>query len=107
MPTNNSYIFPYTLGFAAITAAAVISLATVDQTLVPLRNYDLTKISGGLNHWESQQQNTVVSWSFADTGLLNKLAVIHSFASGLLNDSKDLKPEIVQMVNDSFWDLLA
>ncbi len=107
MPTNNSYIFPYTLGFAALTAAAVISLATVDQTLVPSRNYDLSKITGGLNHWESQQQNTVVSWSFANAGLLSKLDIIHNFASGLLNESKDLNPEIVQMVNDNFWDLLA
>jgi hypothetical protein len=107
MHGHNSYIFPYTLGFAVITAAAVISLTAVDTSLVPSRNYHLTKISSDPDQWESQHQNTVVSWSFTDSGLLSKLDIIHNFATDLLNESKDLRPEIVQMVNDNFWDLLA
>jgi hypothetical protein len=107
MSATNSYISPYTLGFAAITAAAFINLATVDHNLIPSRNYALPQSLVGLNQWENQQRGTIVSWSLDDTGLMGKLEVIQKFASGLLDKSKDLNPEIVQMVNDKFWNLLA
>ncbi|MCU0347390.1 MAG: hypothetical protein MUC59_10630 [Saprospiraceae bacterium] len=36
----------------------------------------------------------------------NKYQIIQSFVQKLLNESRDLEPEIIDMVNKNFWELL-
>ncbi len=55
-------------------------------------------------HFENQSSPTSSTVSFEEIGLRRALS---NFASYLIENSKDIEPEYVRIVEENFWDLLA
>lgn len=82
---------------SAITIVPLTTLIGDSAAYIPDKNYDFTDfgnvhytISSNLDRTESERQ----------------FGVLQQFASALVSDSIDLDPDINQIVNKRFWDLI-
>ncbi len=88
--------------FIATSIAFSLSMIPVDQqNLVPSMNYDLP-----VDQRESWDYGfTKMGENFAVDSFDKKIDIVSSFASKLLRESEELKPEVVSAINKNFWDL--
>ena len=103
MQEKENIFLPYTIGFVALTAAAVVGL-TSTQNLLPSKTYNLSGLDVAYS-WDAEL--TYTPFEKVDSETLLQFKTIQSFADRLYEEITDLDPQIVEMVDDKFWDLLA
>ena len=87
----------------ATSLAFTLSTALyVQQNILPSGNYDIPMEKK--KTWEDNYG--FVSLTDASTvKLIQKAEILKSFALKMLEQSEDLNPEIVSLVNKNFWDM--
>ena len=87
----------------ATSIALSLSVISADQqNLVPSMNYELPVDKR--ESWDHGYGFTETREEFAIDGF-DKTEIMSSFATKLLLESEELKPEIVSVMNKNFWDL--
>lgn len=104
MQEKENMFLPYTIGFVALTAAAIVGLTSA-QTLLPSKTYDLQGGSDAAYSWDVEL--TYTPFVKIDNEALIQFKAIQIFADKLYEETTDLDPQIVEMVDNKFWDLLA
>jgi hypothetical protein len=102
---NENFVMPYKLGFIAVTAAVLISYSDADY--LPAKMYKPTANSVTSHSWESFTPGTYSQFSEISGDLIEQIDVLNSFALQFIENSENLKPEAISMINKRFWDLLA
>lgn len=100
--TKSTSLSTGTIAIAA-TAALVFSTALYEQeNIMPLNFYDIPQ-----NDYISIS-NTISldSINNLDYSILDKIEIMNDFVKILTVSSIDLDSEIVDLVNDNFWDLI-
>ena len=93
---------PYKLAFVALTAAVLMS-----ATDVPDKSYSLKPTSAVGYSWEDTASGTFSLTSNTGDEIMAQIQILHEFASQIIENSENIKPEAVNMINKNFWDLLA
>lgn len=89
----------------ASTAAALFCPA-YGPVQIPETYLSLAAVSDPQRHpWENLIDSRYQS-SYEESKAVDQIAIIHNFAKRLLLNSNDLVPEIVAIVDESFWELL-
>lgn len=98
---------PYSIGLVAtFTAAAVLGLSASSTTLVPAQHIGIKTPVAIHKPWE--EYDTTSSVAFEEgSDMLAQLEAVQAFSNSLLDGLIDLDPEVVEVVNENFWDILS
>ena len=105
--TSTNLSLPYKIGFATLTASALLILGA-DGEIPSLQRDIESKVP--LVHqysWESPFSITNADFYDHNKEALQQIETLQTFAEKVLANSKDLPFEITDIVSDNFEDLLA
>lgn len=90
------------LVIATSLAFTLTTALYVQQNILPSGNYDIPMEKK--QTWEDNYG--FVNLTDASTAkLIEKAEILKSFAQKMLEESEDLNPEIVSLINKNFWDM--
>lgn len=96
---------PYLYLFESSTSSATMHLdhEREEDTLIPKNNYDLTNKLNLYYQWEEDLTKDLFTEITDD---YEKILIIQSFATKLLENLVDLNPKYKRLVSKHFWDLV-
>lgn len=104
---SNNYVLPYKLGFIAATAALLIGSADADIPYVPSKTYRISAKPEAKQSWEDMTASTYSTFHGVGSDILEQTDILIEFAFNIIDNSENLRPEIINMINKKFWDLLT
>ena len=105
--TSTNLTLPYKIGFATLTASALLSVGmNGDACLHP---FDVTSIEPIAKYysWEKPSSSSKADFYEHNLETLQQIEMLQNFAVNMLLNSKDIPAEIYDIVSDNFEDLLA
>jgi hypothetical protein len=87
------------------STTAILCYGICDQIPTPSITIQAPQIISQDYAWEQLLRNPYYSME-DQSGITNKVHIIHGFAKTLLDSSRDLDPEIVGLVDKHFWELI-
>ena len=90
-------------------ATAVFVIGGIDQpSLLPSQNYEIPNASVEFRHsWEEKELELPYSIEQDERSeILQRINLLHDVASQLMENSEELEPEIVKLVDEEFWNLI-
>ncbi|QTA79030.1 Uncharacterized protein dnl_12770 [Desulfonema limicola] len=77
-----------------------------DAAYLPSENYHLPIIPQNQYEWENYSLDIYSEQINSENNIINKIEIINKVALDLINNSVDLEPEIVNFVDEEFWNLI-
>jgi hypothetical protein len=88
----------------ATISSSVISLSYDSDTLIPKMNHNYS-FQNNIADWKDFAFNQSVDYHLQDESM-EKLQTIIDFSKKVLQNTKDIDSEFVDIVNDNFWELI-
>lgn len=89
--------------FATISSS-VLTLSYEMNNSVPKCNVDYA-YSQDVSDWRNKAFHHSTNYTFLEE-FSDKISVVLSFSKTIIENSRDIDSEIVDIVNDNFWDLI-
>ncbi len=88
-----------------LSSSSLVGLTHETESYLMPKQEITFKYSSDIAEWKDNAFNQTPDYNFHDENM-EKISVIISFTSNLLEKSKDIENEFVDIVNDNFWDLI-
>jgi len=91
-----------------LAVTAVFIGGAQESSLLPSQNYAIPNATVELRRtWEEKELEIPYNIEQDERSeVLQKITLLHEVASRLMEDSEDLEPEIVKLVDEEFWNLI-
>jgi len=87
--------------FLVPTTITMATLCIPEQNQMPQRYYPLSSFSLTDKIWEGHYiPNSTKNEN------VEKIQIIHNFASQLINETEDIPEEFARILNEDFWDII-
>jgi len=96
----------YDLKTAAVTFALSGLLFTLPATPISKDFKDIDQGSIEQHAWDTPESSTFSISDLTSLTESQQMEILLDFARNLVNNSIDIEPEMVKMVDEKFWDLL-
>jgi hypothetical protein len=88
----------------ATISSSVISLSYDSDNLIPKMNHNYS-FQNNIPDWNNLAFNQSVDYKLQDESM-EKLQTIMDFSKKVIQNTKDIDSEFVDIVNDNFWELI-
>lgn len=101
---TNTYNSLANIVLLATISSSVISLSYDSDTLIPKINHNYS-FQNNIADWKDYAFNQSLDYQLQDESM-EKLQMIIDFSKKVLQNTKDIDGEFVDIVNDNFWELI-
>ena len=101
---TNTYNSLANIVLLATISSSVISLSYDSDSLIPKMNHKFSYQSN-IADWKDYAFNHSVDYKLQDESM-EKLQTIIDFSKKVLQNTKDIDSEFVDIVNENFWELI-
>ena len=101
---TNSYNSLANIVLLATISSSVISLSYDSDTLIPKMNHNYN-FQNNIAEWKDYAFNQSADYKLQSESM-EKLQTIIDFSKRVLQNTKDIDSEFVDIVNDNFWELI-
>ena len=101
---TNTYNSLANIVLLATISSSVISLSYDSDNLIPKMNHNYS-FQNNIADWKDFAFNQSVEYQLQDESM-EKLQTIIDFSKKVLQNTKDIDSEFVDIVNDNFWELI-
>ncbi len=105
MSTNSNISLSKILIFATLSSTTGSFNHGIELFSMPQNQAKFKKSRDYIENWKDDAFNTPVDYHFYNDPI-QKSKIIVSFAQKVLENSKDIDSEFIDIVNDNFWDLI-
>lgn len=101
---TNTYNSLANIVLLATISSSVISLSYDSDTLIPKMNHNY-RFQNNIADWKDNAFNQSIDYQLQNESI-EKLQTIIDFSKKVLQSTKDIDSEFVDIVNENFWDLI-
>jgi hypothetical protein len=104
MFTNSNTSLPNLIVLATLSSSVMNLSHEIESYLTPMHMATFEH-HANIADWKDNAFNPSVDYSFHNENV-EKINAMITFTKNLLENSKDIESEFVDIVNDNFWDLI-
>lgn len=99
---NISGVFLY----ATILGGGIMNLPHSSDNIIPRENHQNTYRESHIEDWNTNKLEATTDFTLPNSSENHKLQTIIDFSRNLMDNSKEIDGEFVDIINENFWDLV-